>query len=878
MIKYIASIFVLASTVFTSYGQYCNVTMTPVDTLICEGDSVLVTTMAALNNLAPGQTFNFNSGALPSGWNSTGGTQFGQPCVPGIDGTPYFWASTSGSSEPQVSTQAFDISCGGVILFDMVYSVQGGSSPCEGPDEQDEGVSLQYSTDGGITWIDIVYYSPGGFELPSNPMTSGSIATGATQYTSWNSFSVPIPGAAVTTSTMFRWYQAESSGTCCDNWGLDNIVINASAGPCTTSGYVNWSNGMSGTTGNTSFYMTPQGDTTLVAYVYDSLGVLQCMSDTTYINISVRPEPYAGPDQSVCLGDPIVMAGVPADAANNNVLWIPNTSLVSPTPTVNISPNFSTPDATVTVNQPGTYLMILRESNPICGNNVDTAVIVVSELDISASGVAPSCQGLSDGEIHIDSPDAIEYSFDGGNTWVADSFDVVFNAGAYNVCGRNAAGCEACVAVNVIDPIAVTISVSNDTLVCQNGTAYMVATGGGAGSTYTYHWDHTVSTNSAQQVDPASATSYTVYAENELGCVSPTETINVSVRPGLTGDITPWDTICPGYPTDIMANVTGGIGQPYVFNWSSGDSQTGPSSHTINVNPAVTTDYTVTITDGCESTPLVLETNVRVAPLPVPDYYVTNPEQCEPAVFEVINTTDPTLSQYVYWLVDNDEQFINQDTIYTQEFMAGDYDLQMIVTTYEGCVDSLTFEDAFTVMPRPEAKFSHSPNPVQMFNTNVYFNNTSFLGYTYEWYFESGSPATSTQENPHTQFPDGETGSYEVVLITTSELGCKDTMEYQLIVLPEVLIYAPNAFTPDGDEHNQGWRVFMEGVDPYDFELLVFNRWGEVIWESHDIEVAWDGTYNGKPVETGTYAWTIRTKDILNDSKYTYSGHVTILR
>jgi gliding motility-associated-like protein len=165
-----------------------------------------------------------------------------------------------------------------------------------------------------------------------------------------------------------------------------------------------------------------------------------------------------------------------------------------------------------------------------------------------------------------------------------------------------------------------------------------------------------------------------------------------------------------------------------------------------------------------------------------------------------------------------------------------------------------------------------------MFNTTVNFQNTSFNGYTYQWFFEDGYPSQSTQEDVDVSFPDGVTGTYDITLITTSQLGCSDTMDYELIVFPEVLIYAPNTFTPDGDEFNQDWLIHMEGVDLYDFELLIFNRWGEVVWESHDITVPWDGMYNGKPLKQGMYNWVVRTKDILNDGKYTYTGHVTILR
>ena len=426
------------------------------------------------------------------------------------------------------------------------------------------------------------------------------------------------------------------------------------------------------------------------------------------------------------------------------------------------------------------------------------------------------------------------------------------------------------------------VTLTADTTICENGTATMVAVGsGGGGGPYTYFWGHTANNDSIQDVSPLIPSNYTVYVENIFGCVSATEDVNVNLHPPLSGNISPFDTICPGYPTDIWANCSGGIGQPYTFTWSTTDTQTGPDNHQISVNPPQTTTYTVTITDGCETTPIVLSTEVFVAPLPVPQYEVLDPEQCEPAVFTIVNTTDPALSEFVYWWVEPDMQYLNVDTIVTDTMMAGLYDMQMIVTTDLGCVDSLTFDDALNVKGKPKADFKHAPNPVLMFNTNVLFTNYSVGANTFEWWFEDGAPATSQlPNNVQVQFPDGQTGAYDIMLVATSELGCTDTALYELIVFPEILIYAPNTFTPDGDEFNQGWRVYMEGVDLQDFELVIYNRWGEIIWESHDISVEWDGTYgqNGRQVQDGTYTWLIRASDALNDNKYEYNGHVNVIR
>jgi len=657
----------------------------------------------------------------------------------------------------------------------------------------------------------------------------------------------------------------------------DVATVDLLLSPGWVNATANWlvTTNVSDPSGITGVLVDPPVTTTYQVEMWDQGAIVDTIEFEIEVVIPATPD--AGPDQTVCLGFPIQLDGTQSDPTNT-FIWLTDASAVVPAPVVNYVPNFQTEDPMVSVNQLGTYYFITREGNATCGDSYDTVQVIVSELNITASAVAPSCIGYADGQIHIDSPDAVEYSYDNGMTWVVDSFNLVMAAGSYDVCARSALGCEKCVTVDVIDPPAVTVSVTPDETICQNGTAIMTATGTG-GVSYDFHWDHTADLNATQSVNPINSTTYTVYAENQNGCVSTPMSIDITVLPALTGTITNWDTVCPTYSTDITATVAGGIGQPYDFVWSSGPTQNGPDFHTITVTPGVTTTYTVTITDQCESTPLVLETNVRVAPLPVPEYTVLDPEQCEPAVFHVVNTTDPTMSQYNYWLVDGTHQYLNEDTITTTEFYAGSYDIQMIITSFEGCVDSLTFADALTVKPKPIADFRHTANPVLMFNTDVLFTNYSWGAHTYQWSFEDGYPATSTNSSHvQVQFPDGVTGIYDIQLIATSELGCVDTMDYELIVFPEVLIYAPNTFTPDGDEFNQGWRVFMEGVDIYGFELLIYNRWGEVIWESHDIEVPWDGTYNGKIMPVGTYQWVIRATDLLNDAKYVYDGHVNILK
>lgn len=593
------------------------------------------------------------------------------------------------------------------------------------------------------------------------------------------------------------------------------------------------------------------------------------------INAFAPPTPNAGIDDTVCLGSPIFLNGIQTSTANT-MSWSFLTTGISPTPTVSFSPNFSSLTPTVTVNQPGLYRFILRETNSVCGINRDTVKVLVLNPQQTTSIIEPSCFGLSDGEIHITNMGASEFSFNNGTSWQTESFMVGFSAGTYSVCSRNYLGCSVCTEAIIENPDQIELEVSNDTLICENGTATLQGIASG-GLSFLYHWDFTTDNGATQIVNPTNNSSYSVYAENENGCISETEIINVNVRPSISGTITPNSAICPYYPIDIDADASGGNNGPYLFSWSTGENNNGLNS-VITVSPTVTTTYTVTITDQCESTPLILSTEVEVLPLPIPLISTMDPAICEPAVFTINNTTDPSMVGNLYWEVSNGDIFVNQESITTNPLSAGNYSLQLIVTSPQGCVDSMTFNNFLTVYPKPEAIFTYSPNPVLMFNTNVQLTNYTLNGENYQWYIEDGNPYYSEQKNVKTKLPDGVTGQYEVMLIAISDFGCIDTAIQIINVVPEILLYAPNSFTPDGNDYNQQWGIYMEGLDIYNFELILFNRWGQIIWESHDPNTKWDGTYNGVLVQQGTYTWTIEAKDIQNDAKYNFNGHVNVLR
>ena len=97
-------------------------------------------------------------------------------------------------------------------------------------------------------------------------------------------------------------------------------------------------------------------------------------------------------------------------------------------------------------------------------------------------------------------------------------------------------------------------------------------------------------------------------------------------------------------------------------------------------------------------------------------------------------------------------------------------------------------------------------------------------------------------------------------------------------VAPDVIFYAPNTFTPDNDEHNQTWSIVIEGIDEMNFNLEIYNRWGEMVWKSRDIKAEWDGSYGGGIVPEGTYIWKASYKEKNNDGKKMYTGYINVIR
>jgi gliding motility-associated-like protein len=204
--------------------------------------------------------------------------------------------------------------------------------------------------------------------------------------------------------------------------------------------------------------------------------------------------------------------------------------------------------------------------------------------------------------------------------------------------------------------------------------------------------------------------------------------------------------------------------------------------------------------------------------------------------------------------------------------------VELAFTTIYGC-DSLhtVIYERYPQSQLPVASFTTSPTDKVMLPPGVIQTfNSSQNANTYLWNFGDGS-GVATETNPSHAYQNE--GNYSITLIANNETNCQDTSIQYMIVLEDLLIYVPNTFTPDGDNYNGVFLPILAGdFDPYKYTLLIFNRWGEVLFESRNAEFGWDGTYGGKIVDDGTYIWKIRLQSKANDEPKELVGHVNVLR
>ena len=208
---------------------------------------------------------------------------------------------------------------------------------------------------------------------------------------------------------------------------------------------------------------------------------------------------------------------------------------------------------------------------------------------------------------------------------------------------------------------------------------------------------------------------------------------------------------------------------------------------------------------------------------------------------------------------------------------SGFFDITYIGTDENGCTDTLIEKDFIYVLDKPKANFNFSPNKPTIFNNSIQTTNLSMNATHYRWNF--GDEAESGLTNPSHKYSNSP-NIYFITLNAYNQISsCSHDTTIQIEVFDEIYCYIPNTFTPNGDELNNEFKPVLSGsISEEHYSLFIYNRWGELLFESHNKNVGWNGSFGNKICPPGTYIWKVEFTDSMNKEKHMKKSHVNILQ
>ena len=520
----------------------------------------------------------------------------------------------------------------------------------------------------------------------------------------------------------------------------------------------------------------------------------------------------------------------------------------------------------------GNYTVTITDQN---GCTVqDTANVTQPTQVVAGAVMTPATCGQADGSATANAnggTGAFTYQ------WIGGPATAAYNnipAGTYSCICTDANGCSDTAVIAVTNLNGVTLTSCGTTDISCYGLTdgdITVCPQGGTPA-FTYSWSPNVSaTTNATNL---AAGVYVVTVTDANGCIG-TVTVTLTQPPQLlvTAVSNP-AAVCAGSPVTLTANPQGGT-PTYTVTWTPGNL----TGNTQNLTPAATTTYTATVVDanGCTADTTTL---VTVNAIPVAGFAGDVLAGCAPLC---VNFTDQstvaapsTITSWTWDFGDGSPVNSSQNPNHCYS-TAGVYSVTLTVVTGDGCTHTTVLNNYINVYANPVAAFTASPQPTTILASTIYFTDQSTNAVTWDWNFGDLSGATSTMQNPSYTYLDAI--CYQVTLEVATIDGCIDSTQQDICIDPDVGIYVPNTFTPNEDGINEGFIPVCVGINPDKYEFWVFDRWGNLIFYTDDMNEPWDGKVMGGTnlCQEDTYVWKVKCVDVL-EKKHNLIGHVNLIR
>lgn len=522
----------------------------------------------------------------------------------------------------------------------------------------------------------------------------------------------------------------------------------------------------------------------------------------------------------------------------------------------------------------GVYTVSITDAN---GCYLTSSPIVINEppaITVTNQSFSDaSCYNLNNGSIQISAQGGLgnlSYSID-ENSQISGEFNHLL-AGDYTTTITDANACTIENHFTIEQPSEISIANTPEQTVCLDQSINVTVSVTGGILPYTYYWEHDNINENTINTIATTDTIFSVYVTDANHCTSNTSKNFINIIPPVDLSImTNTTELCKGEPVEITILPFSGTGAPYSITVNNVLKE----SPYIDV-PNQTKTYEISVIDACASSKT--ETiSIQVNPLPESSFVTDIQSGCLPLTVNFTAQEQVNIQSYQWDFGDGQASNVALDFepthIYTDP---GVFHVALTAITDKGC--SFTNFDAYYIAahPTPTANFFAEEETVSELSPIITFINYSKNNERNLWDFGDGH--TSTDINPTHSFPNFKQESYEVKLVAISHDNCKDSTNVRIKVRSEHTFYAPTAFSPDGSGHNESFIVKGNQINPNDFKMLIYDRWGELIFETDKLNTGWTGegkTSNISPI--GVYSWLVIYKD-LQQNEHQESGTVTLIR
>jgi len=631
---------------------------------------------------------------------------------------------------------------------------------------------------------------------------------------------------------------------------------------------------------DSTYSVNPSTTTTYILQVSDYCGTIDTAHVTVYVS-TTPSAPFINDTISTCVGFPLIMESTSiADFYSwSGPAFLPGPAVVTPD-SIYTLPIAALSDA-------GIYSLTVTEEGCESSPTLFEVIVIDGSFLPSININSPVCKNdsvflkttiLSNVEYHWSGPNGYLSSTNSDTLFSAiESYEGFYQL--YIVIGACTSG------VNQSNLIVNPIPVADAGVDLNHCSMELGQLGGASTPGYAYSWLPTDGLSSELVSNPTIQLSnlsagtidsvYTLRVES-LGCVKDTfVTIHVTANP-VASFVAPNPACFENNIFDFQAEgIFNASSAQFLWDfgsWADVQNSSDPNPHGIHFNATGLQLVSLTITEqACTSN--VYSAPVNVLKMPVANFSSSSVESCSPSLVKFDNLSDndnyPFTSE---WTISNG-QTSTQLNPYIVFNDPGIYDVTLNVTGMNGCSNTYSMPGSVQIKPSPVSSFNVSPIISTIYDPE--FTLTDLSDYADSCRYAMGNGDTISEFDHVYTYAD--TGSYVITQILSNEFGCHDTSFTNVRVDFGYKIFIPTSFSPNDDGINDRFTVYGEDIN--DFNMMVFNRWGQMLYRTFDKENGWDGKtqLSQTLVENDMYFYVIKLRDKLG-SNYTYEGNFTILR